>query len=54
VPTILLTLFASVGDFGWFIGCALGFAIFALLERARPMIPQLDPSEPGVSVGTRA
>src|SRR3954464_15656016 len=45
VPTILLTLFASVGDYGWFIGCALGFAVFALLERVRPMMPRLDPAE---------
>jgi len=54
VPTILLTLFASVGDYGWFIGCALGFVVFAALERVRPMIPQLDPAEAGVSDGTRA
>jgi NCS1 family nucleobase:cation symporter-1 len=54
VPTILLTLFASVGDYGWFIGCALGFGVFALLERVRPMLPQLDPAEAGVSDGTVA
>jgi nucleobase:cation symporter-1, NCS1 family len=54
VPTVLLTLFASVGDYGWFIGCALGFTGFALLERVRPMLPQLDPAEAGVSDGTRA
>jgi NCS1 family nucleobase:cation symporter-1 len=54
VPTVLLTLFASVGDYGWFIGCALGFVIFAALERARPMLPQLDPAEAGVSDGTVA
>jgi nucleobase:cation symporter-1, NCS1 family len=53
VPTILLTLFASVGDYGWFIGCALGFVVFVVLERVRPMMPQLDPDEAGVSVGTR-
>ncbi len=51
VPTILLTLFASVGDYGWFIGCALGFLAFAGLERARPMMPQLDPAAPDVSDG---
>ena len=28
---ILLSLFTSVGDFGWFIGCGLGFAVFVLL-----------------------
>ena len=53
VPTILLTLFASVGDYGWFIGCALGFVVFAALARMRPMIPQLDPAEAGVSDGTQ-
>jgi NCS1 family nucleobase:cation symporter-1 len=51
VPTILLSLFASVGDYGWFIGCALGFVSFALLERVRPMLPQLDAAEAGVSDG---
>ncbi|MBB3676199.1 NCS1 family nucleobase:cation symporter-1 [Modestobacter versicolor] len=54
VPTILLTLFASVGDYGWFIGCALGFVLFAGLERVRPMIVLLDPAEAGVSDGTVA
>jgi NCS1 family nucleobase:cation symporter-1 len=54
VPTVLLTLFASVGDYGWFIGCALGFGLFAGLERVRPMMPQLDPAGAGVSDGTRA
>jgi NCS1 family nucleobase:cation symporter-1 len=54
VPTVLLTLFASVGDYGWFIGCALGFVVFAALERVRPMLPQLDPAEAGVSDGTVA
>ncbi len=54
VPTILLSLFTSVGDYGWFIGCALGFASFALLERVRPMLPQLDPAGAGVSDGTVA
>src|SRR3954453_18083158 len=54
VPTILLTLFASVGDYGWFIGCALGFVVFTALERVRPMVPRLDPAEAGVSDGTRS
>src|SRR5215217_7583430 len=44
VPTVLLTLFADVGDYGWFIGCALGFVVFAALERVRPMLPHLDPA----------
>ena len=51
VPAILLTLFASVGDYGWFIGCALGFLSFAALERARPRIPQPDAAEASVSDG---
>src|SRR5215213_8162486 len=54
VPTVLLTLFADVGDYGWFIGCALGFVVFAALERVRPMLPHLDPAEPGVSDGAVA
>ncbi|MCZ2836794.1 NCS1 family nucleobase:cation symporter-1 [Modestobacter sp. VKM Ac-2985] len=53
VPTILLTLFTSVGDYGWFIGCGLSFVLFAGMERVRPMIPQLDPAEAGISDGTR-
>jgi NCS1 family nucleobase:cation symporter-1 len=51
---ILLSLFTGVGDFGWFIGCGLGFAIFAVLERMRPMIPVPDVDEEGVSDGTVA
>lgn len=35
VVAIVLSLFTGLGDFGWFIGCGLGFAVFALLERAR-------------------
>jgi NCS1 family nucleobase:cation symporter-1 len=54
VPTILLTLFADVGDYGWFIGCALGFVLFAALERVRPMIAVLDPTEAGISDGAVA
>ena len=33
VVAILLSLFTGIGDFGWFIGCGLGFGLFALLER---------------------
>jgi NCS1 family nucleobase:cation symporter-1 len=54
VPTILLSLFAGVGDFGWFIGCGLGFVIFALLERVSPRITVPEPTEAGVSDGTVA
>ena len=49
---ILLSLFTSVGDFGWFIGCGLGFALFALLERVRPMITVPPAGEADVSDGT--
>ena len=49
---ILLSLFTGVGDFGWFIGCGLGFAIFALLERTRPMITVPPADEEDVSDGT--
>jgi NCS1 family nucleobase:cation symporter-1 len=54
VVAILLSLFTGVGDFGWFIGCGLGFAIFALLERTRPMISVPPVEEEGVSDGTAA
>jgi NCS1 family nucleobase:cation symporter-1 len=49
---ILLSLFTGVGDFGWFIGCGLGFAVFALLERYRPMITVPPAEEENVSDGT--
>jgi NCS1 family nucleobase:cation symporter-1 len=52
IPTILLTLFADVGDYGWFIGCGLGFVLFALLERLRPMIVPIGTAEAGISDGT--
>lgn len=54
VVAILLSLFTGIGDFGWFIGCGLGFAIFALLEKYRPMITVPPESEEGVSDGTAA
>ncbi len=52
IPTILLTLLLPVGDFGWFIGCSLSFAIFAILERVRPTLPKLLAGEAGVSDGS--
>ncbi|WP_375389693.1 NCS1 family nucleobase:cation symporter-1 [uncultured Amnibacterium sp.] len=54
IPTILLSLFAGVGDFGWFIGCGLGFAIFALLERFNPRIPVPAADEESISDGSLA
>ena len=66
VPTILLAIvpkslvfagaidpaWGAIGDFTWFIGCGLGFAIFTLLERARPTVPVFDGETAGVSDGT--
>ena len=52
VVAILLSLFTGIGDFGWFIGCGLGFAMFALLERVRPMITVPPAEEENVSDGT--
>ena len=49
---IVLSLFTGIGDFGWFIGCGLGFAMFALLERVRPMITVPPTEEENVSDGT--
>ena len=49
---ILLSLFTGIGDFGWFTGCGLGFAIFALLEKYRPMITVPPADEEDVSDGT--
>jgi nucleobase:cation symporter-1, NCS1 family len=54
VPTILLSLLAGVGDFGWFIGCGLGFVLFALLERFNPRITVPAADEVGVSDGAGA
>ena len=54
VVAILLSLFTSIGDFGWFIGCGLGFAMFALLERTRPMIPVPTADAENVSDGATA
>ena len=54
VVAILLSLFTGIGDFGWFIGCGLGFAMFALLERVRPMITVPPADEENVSDGTVA
>jgi hypothetical protein len=54
VIAILLSLFTGIGDFGWFIGCGLGFATFALLEWGRPMITVPPADEEDVSDGTAA
>jgi len=54
VVAILLSLFTGIGDFGWFIGCGLGFGLFALLERRRPMITVPAADEENVSDGAAA
>ena len=54
VVAILLSLFTGIGDFGWFIGCGLGFGLFALLERRRPMITVPPADEENVSDGAAA
>ena len=43
-----------LGNFSWFIGCGLGFALFALLERMRPMVPSFQGETEGVNDGTAA
>ena len=42
----------EISQYSWFIGCALGFAIFTFLERRNPQIPLLDADDPHVSDGT--
>ena len=59
VPSLLVSAGAlsstsrwlNLGSFSWFIGCGLGFAAFALLERSRPMIRNLEVDLPNVSDG---
>jgi NCS1 family nucleobase:cation symporter-1 len=51
VVTVLLSLFAGVGNFGWFIGCGLGFLVFAVLERMHPQMPRIAAGEEGISDG---
>ncbi|WP_347177375.1 NCS1 family nucleobase:cation symporter-1 [Glycomyces sp. L485] len=66
VPTILLATIPRlvadlggfdmtwIGNFTWFIGCGLGFAVFTILERLNPRIPSLEEVADGVSDGTTA
>jgi NCS1 family nucleobase:cation symporter-1 len=48
VPQLLLDLDVTtidvtwIADYSWFIGCALGFTVFVLLERVSPRIAGLD------------
>ncbi|RXZ70140.1 NCS1 family nucleobase:cation symporter-1 [Agromyces albus] len=41
-----------IGNFTWFIGCGLGYAIFVILERRNPRVPNLADLSEGVSDGT--
>jgi nucleobase:cation symporter-1, NCS1 family len=42
VASVLQTAITWLPDYSWFIGCALGFVSFTLLERRRPWITDLD------------
>ncbi|MDQ1217609.1 NCS1 family nucleobase:cation symporter-1 [Microbacterium arborescens] len=64
VPTILLAVlpktFADmglfdvswIGNFTWFIGCGLAFAVFVLFERRDPQVPTFAGETEGISDGT--
>ena len=48
VPKLVLDVGATtvdttwIGSYSWFIGCGLGFLVFYLLEKQRPMISGLE------------
>ncbi len=64
IPTILLAVlpktFADmglfdmswIGNFTWFIGCALGYGLFVLFERLDPQVPTFEGETDGISDGT--
>ncbi len=64
IPTILLGIFpklfadmgffdvAWIGNYTWFIGCGLGFALFVMFEKRDPQVPTLDDEIDGISDGT--
>jgi len=41
-----------IGNYTWFIGCGLGYALFLTFERANPQVPSLHGLSEGVSDGT--
>jgi NCS1 family nucleobase:cation symporter-1 len=41
-----------IGNYTWFIGCGLGYALFLTFERANPQVPSLQGLSEGVSDGT--
>jgi NCS1 family nucleobase:cation symporter-1 len=57
VPHLLLDLGLSsvdatwLGNYSWFLGCGLGYLVFTLLERRRPMIAQLEVDRENVHDG---
>jgi len=64
IPTILLAIlpktFADmglfdvswIGNFAWFIGCGLAFAVFVMFERLDPRVPTFTGENEGISDGT--
>ncbi|MDN8549984.1 NCS1 family nucleobase:cation symporter-1 [Microbacterium sp. NM3R9] len=64
IPTILIAIlpktFADaglfdvswIGNFTWFIGCALGFVAFVVFERRDPQVPTFAGETEGISDGT--
>jgi len=64
VPTIVLAVFPKmiadlggfdvswIGNFTWFIGCGLGFALFLLFEKLDPRVPVFEGESEGISDGT--
>jgi NCS1 family nucleobase:cation symporter-1 len=64
VPTIIIAILPKmladlglfdiswIGNFTWFIGCALGFVVFTVLERIDPKVPTFDGESEGISDGT--
>ena len=64
IPTILLAIlpktfsdlgmfdFSWIGNFTWFIGCALGYGFFVLFERLDPQVPAFEGEHAGISDGT--
>jgi len=41
-----------IGNYSWFLGCGLGYLVFTLLERRRPMIAHLDLNPEAVHDGS--
>jgi NCS1 family nucleobase:cation symporter-1 len=64
VPTILIAVLPKliadlggfdiswVGNFTWFIGCGLGFALFVIFEKLDPRVPSFAGEVDGISDGT--